>query len=60
MNILFITYEFSEATFSGNGVYAAGQVGALEAAGHAVLTLAARPQKSQDLPESIDDDILWV
>jgi hypothetical protein len=60
MNILFITYEFIEGIFSGNGVYARGQVRALEAAGNDVLVLAARPQKSQILLEKSEAKIFWV
>jgi hypothetical protein len=41
--ILFISLEFSAATFSGNGIYARSQVRALAAAGHAVFVLSARP-----------------
>jgi len=48
--ILFISLEFSAASFSGNGVYARSQVRALAAAGHAVMVLSARPAAHDGRP----------
>lgn len=44
MNILFITLEYSIATFSGNGVYSISQVRALQALGHHVYVICGRPK----------------
>ncbi|KAK9864462.1 hypothetical protein WJX84_004656 [Apatococcus fuscideae] len=41
--LLFISLEFTAATFSGNGIYAAGQVQALTVHGCRVLVLAGKP-----------------
>lgn len=54
--ILFITYEYSESTFSGNGVYAVSQVRALASLGHDVTVVAARPRGS----EIVETKATWV
>eukprot|EP00955_Chlamydomonas_euryale_P078924 363221-Chlamydomonas_euryale.AAC.18 len=43
LRILFLTLEFSAATFSGNGIYAQSQVRALSALGHSVFVISAAP-----------------
>ena len=46
MNLLFLAYEFTCETFSGNGIYSGSQVRALRALGHQVRVLAACPERS--------------
>ena len=46
MRLLFLTIEFSIATFSGNGVYATSQVRALQQLGHEVLVVCGCPANS--------------
>eukprot|EP01023_Acetabularia_acetabulum_P016149 TRINITY_DN17974_c0_g3_i1.p1 TRINITY_DN17974_c0_g3~~TRINITY_DN17974_c0_g3_i1.p1 ORF type:complete len:405 (-),score=36.08 TRINITY_DN17974_c0_g3_i1:139-1353(-) len=42
MKIVYITYEFSAGTFSGNGIYARTQVRAMSNLGHKVLVISAK------------------
>lgn len=43
LRALFLSLEFSAATFSGNGIYAMSQVRALMELGHQLLVVSARP-----------------
>ncbi|KAK9803331.1 hypothetical protein WJX73_003980 [Symbiochloris irregularis] len=51
LRVLFITLEFSAATFSGNGVCAQSQVRALTKQGHKVLVISGRPADCKDPPK---------
>jgi len=44
LDLLFLSYEFAHATFSGNGVLACSQVRALAGRGHRVTVVAGRPE----------------
>lgn len=48
MRILFLSLEFSSATFSGNGIYAISQVRALSAIGNDVMVISGKPDESVD------------
>lgn len=51
MKLIFLSIEFSIATFSGNGVYATSQVRALQQLGHDVLVVCGCPATSPPSPE---------
>lgn len=59
LSILFITYEYSRSTFSGNGVHAISQVRGLKALGHSVTVVAACPSQSAASAQS-DEGTMWV
>lgn len=60
MHLLFISYEYSCCSFSGNGAYAVAQVRALRELGQQVAVLAAHPASHIPDTPAPDASDTWV